>query len=187
MGKQNYKNLIAHVARSLWGNNFVKLNARNKIGMVEIKRNFRNKSGSQKVYPEVTLYPPPSTLPRFFPTFAKISDPQKTQGWCYFQNQGFRCSLGTRPPRDRNSCSFTFASRAGASHWHVTSLQLETPASRTGLNHFRACQWLMSDRGVPSGELEESLGTLESASKPLSMSSNFRTRNSHDLPRRLAC
>ena len=26
--------------------------------MVEIKRNFRNKSGSQKVYPEVTLYPP---------------------------------------------------------------------------------------------------------------------------------
>ena len=58
-------------------NNFVELNARNKIGVVEIKRNFRNKMGSQKVYSEVTLYPPPSTLPRFFPTFAKIFDPQK--------------------------------------------------------------------------------------------------------------
>ena len=96
-------------------NHFVSLNPRNKIGMAEIKRHFRNKIGSQKVYSEVTLYPPPTTLPRFFPTFAKTSDPQTTQG-CYFPNQGLRCSLVTRPPRHRNSCSFTLASQAGASH-----------------------------------------------------------------------
>jgi len=96
-------------------NNFVELNARNKVGMIAIKRNFRNKIGSHKVNSEVTLYPPPSTLPHFFPTFAKTSDPQTTQG-CYFPNQGLRCSLVTRPPRHRNSCSFTLASQAGASH-----------------------------------------------------------------------
>ena len=62
--------------------------------MVEIKRNFRNKIGSQKVYSEVTLYPPPSTLPRFFPTFAKISDPQKNTGLMLFSKPGIPMLLG---------------------------------------------------------------------------------------------
>ena len=62
-----------------------------------------------------------------------------------------------RKERDRNSPNFVFAHRAAVSHWHATSLQLETLAD-TQLSqlsqHLRAerkplfeCERLMLDHG----------------------------------------
>ena len=59
-----------------------------------------------------------------------------------------------RKERGRHSPTFVFAHRAALSHWHATSLQLETPADTQLSQHLRAerkpffeCQRLMLDHG----------------------------------------
>ena len=59
-----------------------------------------------------------------------------------------------RKEHDRHSPTFVFAHRAALSHWHATSLQLETPADTQLSQHLRAerkpffeCQRLMLDHG----------------------------------------
>ena len=76
------------------------------------------------------------------------------QWWCDFQNQRFLCPAMWRKERGRHSPTFVFAHRAALSHWHATSLQLETPADTQLSQHLRAerkpffeCQRLMLDHG----------------------------------------